>query len=257
MFTLRQFCFDYPKRPVLKNINMDIAEGDYVGLIGPNGSGKSTLLKCLAGVLKAKSGTLSIAGQNAESLTSKAWAKQTAFVEQNDDGLFPFPVRDFVLMGRYPHLSPFTPLGLADYKAADEAMEQAGVPDLSQRLVSELSGGERRRVLIAAALAQESRVLLLDEPEAFLDPPHAMEVRSLLKRLNQEKKMTLIVATHDLESALEDSTKVIALKAGELAFIDTPEGVASNGHIDHLFNYEFEKIPRSGNRVPLLRPKAL
>lgn len=197
----------------LCGVSMSLAAGELLTVLGPNGSGKSTLVKLLGGLLPPDLGRVLLANEDLASLTSRERARQIAVVPQVLDALPELQVFDFVMGGRYAHLSMWRGAGVADRRAVDEAMQLADVGDLGQRLVAELSGGQRQRVLVARALAQESEVLLCDEPTASLDPEHQLLVLELLKDCCARGKSVIFV-THDLNLASQFGDRVLLLDAG-------------------------------------------
>jgi iron complex transport system ATP-binding protein len=215
------------ERPVFHHLTVTISAGRIVGVIGPNGSGKSTFLKLLAGILVPQQGTISLFGRSLTALSRTTIGKMLAYVPQEFQATFPFTVRDIVLMGRYPHRT--TGLwdlwgweGTDDYAAADHAMDRLNVLHLAEKSIIALSGGERQRVLIARALAQEAEILLLDEPTAFLDLNYQLEISRILSTLVQDRKLTIILVSHDLNLASQYCDRLLLLDQGRLAAMDHP-----------------------------------
>ena len=184
---------------VLDNVSADIARGSIVGILGPNGSGKTTLLRLLSGTRRPTRGTVHLDGVPLERLSRRAIAQRMAVVPQETQLAFEYTVLEMVLMGRHPHLGLFELEGPGDFAVARDALAATGTAGLEDRRFSTLSGGEKQRVVIAAALAQSSEILLLDEPTASLDLGYQLEVASLLTGLNRERGVTIVVSTHDLE----------------------------------------------------------
>jgi iron complex transport system ATP-binding protein len=172
-------------------------------------------------------------------------------VPQADARYLPFRVREFVLMGRYPHLSPFSSVTEADARAAEDAMRRTDTVAFADRAMDTLSGGERQRVFIAAALAQGAQILLLDEPATFLDYRHQVDVLGLLRRLNREESVTMLYVTHDVNSAARYSDHAIALNAGRVQFHGTPAELLREGVIEAVYDAAFERIvsPAAGDVV--------
>lgn len=185
----------------LRDVTVDVPRGSLRGLIGPNGCGKSTLLKVLAGVLDPTAGQVTLDGRDLRTLPRRAVARRIALVPQETHPAFDYTVMEMVLMGRHPHLGLFALEGPADFAIARDALEATGARHLASRQYMTLSGGEKQRVLIAAALAQAPDILLLDEPTASLDLGYQLEVAALLSRLNRERGVTIVLATHDLNLA--------------------------------------------------------
>jgi iron complex transport system ATP-binding protein len=212
----------------VEQVSFDAAFGEVVGIVGPNGSGKSSLLKLLAGLLRPESGTIRLAGHAIHDLTPRAIARTLAMVPQEQVHVFPFTVAETVLMGRFPYRQPgWWSLGMEaeredDLAAAHRAMVEADVVELADRLVSDLSGGERQRVMIARALAQEPRILLLDEPTAFLDLSHQIEMCALVQRLVKERSRTVVLVSHDLNVASLLCDRLLMVKDGRISAHGTP-----------------------------------
>ncbi len=217
--------FAYRDRPVLDGVSFDVERGERFGLLGPTGSGKSTLVRILSGVLRPLAGRISVGGRPLAGYAPAELARRVAVVPQETALDFPFSVLEVVLMGRAPHLGGFGFEGDRDVAAAERAMARTGVGDLADRFFHELSGGEKQRVVIARALAQEPDLLLLDEPTTFLDIRHVVEIFELLSTLSQERGMTLVVVLHDLNLAALYLQRVAFLKRGRLHACGPPEQV--------------------------------
>jgi iron complex transport system ATP-binding protein len=220
---------DRAKTWTLEQLSFQVAVGEILGIVGPNGSGKSSLLKLLAGLLSPHRGTIRLGGRESQRLSQLDIARLVAVVPQEYVQIFPFTVAETVLMGRFPHRkSRFWSVGLGDDTEVDlvrahEAMSETDVLSLADRLVSDLSGGERQRVIIARALAQEPKILLLDEPTAFLDINHQIEICSLIVRLRAERQLTVVLVSHDLNVASQYCDRVLMLKEGKLCRIGSPD----------------------------------
>lgn len=220
---------DQPGRAwTLDAVSFTVNSGEVLGIVGPNGSGKSSLLKLLAGLLPSNRGNIQMAGQSIGCLEPQALARMVAVVPQEFVQVFPFTVAETVLMGRYPHQrTGWWNLGMADESGADllvahRAMADTDVAALADRSLSDLSGGERQRVLIARALAQEPSILLLDEPMAFLDINHQIDICELIRRLNKERALTVVLVSHDLNVASQLCNRLVMLKDGRVCQTGTP-----------------------------------
>jgi iron complex transport system ATP-binding protein len=178
-------------------------------------------------------------------------ARLIGYVPQSEGRRWPFPVREFVLMGRYPYLSPFTPVSREDRSVVDEVLELTETAVLADRRMDTLSGGERQRVLVAAALAQRARLLLLDEPATFLDPPHQAHVLRVLQRVNREQGVTVVAVTHDINTAVLTSRSVVALKDGEVVHHGPPASVMDEKVLERVYGmrFQFTVHPVSGQRM--------
>lgn len=223
---------------VFREVDLQLCSGDFVGLIGPNGSGKSTLIRCLAGALALRAGNLDYRGQPAAGMARRAIAQFLGVVPQEAHVVFSFSVRELVAMGRHPHLRPLRGLSAADWRIVDWALELADVHAFADRSVLELSGGERQRVVIARALAQTPRVLLLDEPSNHLDINHQIEVFDLLYRLNRDEGLTLLCSTHDLNLAAEYCQRIVVMNEGRICAEGTPEQVIRGELLSKIYGVD-------------------
>ncbi len=242
---------------VLDRVSLEVPRGAVVGLLGPNGSGKTTLLRIVSGVLQAQSGSVLIDGEPIEQLTRRDLARRIAVVPQETHSTFDFSVMDIVLMGRYPHLGPFELEGAADQAIARDALAATGTAGLEARAFATLSGGEKQRVVIASALAQASDMLLLDEPTAALDLGYQFEIAALLRRLNAERRTTMVVSTHDLNLAAALCERIVLLKQGRvIAHGPTKETLtADNIRLLYDVDADVQVHPRAGHLtvVPIAR----
>jgi ABC-type cobalamin/Fe3+-siderophores transport system ATPase subunit len=242
---------------VLEDVSLEVARGSIVGLLGPNGSGKTTLLRIVAGILRPLSGRVLIGGQPIEQLTRRELARRIAVVPQETHSTFDFSVMDMVLMGRYPHLGAFELEGAADQEIAREAMAATGTAALETRAFATLSGGEKQRVIIASALAQASEMLLLDEPTAALDLGYQFEIAGLLRRLNTERRTTMVVSTHDLNLAAALCEHIVLLKGGRVVAHGATTDTLTAENIRWLYDVDADVQfhPRAGHLtvVPIAR----
>ena len=198
---VEELVFYYSAQRILDNINFSAREGELLGIVGPNGSGKTTLLKVINGILKPKVGTVFLSNRNIFEMGEKERAKILASVPQDTYVNFDFTVWDIVMMGRFPYLNRFQWEREKDEKVVEYCMKLTNVLHLSERSIREISGGERQRVIIARALAQEPKVLLLDEPTSNLDISYQIEIMDLLRSLSKEKGIIILCAIHDLNLA--------------------------------------------------------
>jgi iron complex transport system ATP-binding protein len=233
-----QVSFAYGAIEAVKDLSFSVAKGEVFGLLGPNGSGKSTVVRLLSRVLTPRSGRVSLASRDLGTYSREELARQVAVVPQETTIELPFSVLEVVLMGRSPHLRRFGFERAEDLAIAHWAMEQTGVYDLAMREIHELSGGERQRVILARALAQEPRVLLLDEPTAFLDIKHQVEVYDLVKTLSRQNGLTVVAILHDLNLAALYCDRLALLKSGRLFCLGTPEQVLTYTNIKAVYETE-------------------
>ena len=226
----------YNSVKALDSITFKVDEGDFVGILGPNGSGKTTLLRCLSGILKPKVGCVLIDGEDVNLLSRREVAKRVGVVPQESYIGFNFKVLDVVLMGRHPHIKRFE--SKHDIEIALKAMEAVNVQHLADRFITNVSGGERRRIIIARALAQEPEILLLDEPTVHLDINHQIEIMELLRELCVKKRLTVIAVFHDFNLASRYCNKLVLLSEGRILALGKPEEVLTKENIQKAFHVE-------------------
>jgi len=249
--------FSYLDGLVLHNVNLSIGAGEMVGLIGPNGSGKTTLIKLASGVLKPRRGEIKLDGSNLAHLSRKSVARSVAVVPQQFHIPFAFTVAEVVLLGRTPFVRPFAEESAADKLAVANAIELVNISKLAQRCFDELSGGERQKVILAMALAQQPKLLLLDEPTVHLDITYQIEFLELVRHLNKEKGITVIAALHDLNLASLYFDRLILLKKGEISTEGTPSQVLTEERINDVFSasVRVELHPTTGSPHIVVMPK--
>jgi iron complex transport system ATP-binding protein len=226
-------------RALLRDVSLFVDEGELVAILGPNGAGKSTLLKHVAGVLTAPIGTVSLGGVDRARLAPREAARLVAYVPQNREPDIPFLAREVVAQARYPFLSTWRPAGLEDRERVVRAMEQAGAAPFAERVFSTLSGGEQQKVLIAAALAQDAKLLLVDEPTTFLDPPFQEEIFEILSDLRKRERIALLVVTHEVNRALLAADRIVALRDGQVVREGAPESIANEEALEAIYGKRF------------------
>jgi iron complex transport system ATP-binding protein len=240
--------FRYDETSVLNDLFFTIEEGQVAAIIGPNGSGKTTLLKIINGLLLPNSGQMLLDAKETTQWHRKEIAKTVAIVPQENPAIFSFYAEEIVLMGRFPHLSNFTFEEKKDYRIVQEAMEKTDTVALASRRFDELSAGERQRVLIARALAQEPKILLLDESTVFLDLKHQVQFLSLLRQLNREQNLTVIFVTHDINLASQNADQIILLYCGKNYAIGKPAEVITAANIKEVYDVDVlvDQNPQNG-----------
>jgi iron complex transport system ATP-binding protein len=212
-------------------VNLHVHAGEILGIVGPNGSGKTSLLKLLAKILRPENGTIALFGRSLETAAQHEVARQVACVPQDNHPTFSFSVAETVLMGRFPHRRRsrwdygFGWDSAEDCAVARQSMATMDVTHLAERSIMDLSGGERQRTVIARALTQEPQVLLLDEPTAFLDLQHQLEICSVLRSLNEGRGLTIVIVSHDLNIASQYCDRIVMLKDGEISAMGSPAEV--------------------------------
>jgi cobalamin transport system ATP-binding protein len=222
----------------LKDVSVSIAHGSLTGLLGPNGCGKTTLLKLLSGVLRPLEGTITLRGRPLAEMPRRLTAQHLAVVPQETHPAFDYTVMEMVLMGRHPYLGLLQLEGPQDLSIALEALSSTGTAHLSERSYMSLSGGEKQRVVIASALAQTPDILLLDEPTASLDLAYQLEIASLLTRLNRERAVTMVMATHDLNLAASLCDTLVLLRDGRVLAQGPTTEVLTTTMVRRLYNVE-------------------
>jgi iron complex transport system ATP-binding protein len=247
--------FAYNGEPVLHGVSLDVPAGALVGLIGPNGSGKTTLLRLLAGTRRPERGQVTLDGVPLTSLQRSAIARRIAVVPQETQLAFDYSVLEVVLMGRYAHLGPFEVEGARDIAIARASLAATGAAGFELRAFSTLSGGEKQRVIIAAALAQitgadgayvQGAVLLLDEPTAALDLKYQLGVATLLRSLQRDRSLAIIVSTHDLSFAAGLCSTLVMLKEGRVMASGAAADVLTPPRIQELYGVEVD-VARHGS----------
>ncbi len=252
---IADFSFAIGDTRILDSVSFAVERGEYVSIIGPNGAGKSTLLKCIMRIHRGGTGGIAIDGEDIAGLGQKRLARIISHVPQEDRVDIPFTVEEFVTMSRYPHMSPFTTVRPEDRSAVRNALEIAGCTSFSDRMLDTLSGGERRTVAIAAALAQSGRIMLLDEPTTFLDPKHEMEILSLIRRVNRDVGATILSVTHNINHAAVYSDRIGIMQHGTMVFFGRPEEMMNNDVLAPVYDRTFTFIPHPGTGFPVIIPE--
>jgi len=223
---------------VVDDVSVSLAEGTLTGILGPNGSGKTTLLRLLSGTRRPSSGRVRLGDRPLDELSRREVAQHIAVVPQETQLAFEYSAIEIVLMGRHPHLGLFTVEGPADLCIARDAMASTGTSALADRPFDQLSGGEKQRVVIAAALAQSARLLLLDEPTASLDLGYQLEVSALLKTLNRDHGVTMAISTHDLNLAASICRELILMRDGRVIASGPTHDVLTPENVRRLYDVE-------------------
>ncbi len=250
MIDVESISFRYQKSWVLQDISFRVGRGEFIGVIGPNGSGKTTLLKILYRLLSPQQGEVLFELVPLKRMNRTDIARRIAVVAQEAYPLFPFRVIEMVLMGRSPYLGSLMFESDKDMEIAKKAMERTEILSLSERRIDELSGGERKRVFIARALAQEPEVILLDEPTANLDIHHQIEFLDLILSLNQEKGLTIVMATHDMNIASEFCDRLILLREGRIFKIGAPKEVITRETMETVYGCDVWVDQNPVSRMP-------
>lgn len=239
------------KKRILDDVSFKVEAGEYVAIIGPNGAGKTTLLRCIARLLTPDQGEIRLEGRPIGAYRQRHLAQRISYVPQAEGRMLPYTAYEFVLMARYPHLGPLSGVSREDERAAQAALEATETEAFSERALDTLSGGERQKVFVAAAVAQGASVLLLDEPTTFLDYKHQVEVLALIRQLNREAGKTILSVTHDLNRGVYESDQVLALKAGKVAFFGAPAELYEPAQLEAIYETPFDLVahPPSGRAL--------
>ena len=239
----------YRSIKALDGVSITFKDGSVTAILGPNGAGKTTLLRCLNGLLRPSVGTVFIDGYEVQSLKPREIAKKFGYVPQSTDPTLSFTVFEMVMMGRRPYVN--WKLNEKDLEVINRALNMTGIKHLANRYFDELSGGEKQKVIIARALAQEPEVLLLDEPTSNLDLKHQLEILNLIRRLARERNITVIMAMHDINLACRFSDMAILLKDGKVYAFGEPEAIVTRSNIKEVYGVDVEIIQ---NPYPLIIP---
>lgn len=248
-------CVQLGGREILRDVSLELPPGEILTLVGPNGAGKTTLFRVASRVLRADAGRVLLHGRSIDALPRRALARELAVVPQDAPVSFPFTAGEVVLMGRAPHLGRLGFETAADVAIARSALERVGIEELAPRSMLELSGGERQLVLVARALAQQPRVLLLDEPTAHLDLRHRVAVLELVRDFVRDGRSALVVS-HDLSLAARNCDRMALLRSGELLATGPPSSVLTPESLLETFGVEAEVVT-SPEGVLLVAPRSL
>jgi len=253
MLDVQGLSYQIGTSPILCDVSFSMGSGEYVSIIGPNGAGKTTLLKCLNRILEGARGSIAIQGRPITACTQAELAQEVAYVPQAEGRYFDFTVFEFVLMSRYPHLSPFSAVKPADTDVVWQALDITGTREFAERIHGTLSGGESQKVFIAAAIAQQAPLLLLDEATTFLDPYHQQEILAILHRVHREQGVAILSITHDINSAVLTSDRVLALSEGRIVFDGSPGELMEPDTLQRIFGkpFTFTRHPVSGQAMIL------
>lgn len=241
--------FSYDTKDVIKNVSFSLKQGEFLGIIGPNGAGKSTILRILCGILKPKTGEIIIFDKDINDINKKILAQKIAFVPQETHFALNFPVEEIVLMGRFPYLRAFQRERKKDFQATEYALMYANVSQFRERPINSLSSGERQRVVLARALAQEPEILLLDEPTSHLDLHHQYAIMELLKKLNAEG-MSIIIVNHDLNLASLYCQRLVLMHEGCIYSKGTPQSLINEKILNTVYKTEVKIIKHPYKDVP-------
>jgi iron complex transport system ATP-binding protein len=254
---IKNLNFSVENKAILKDICLSIEKGSFCSIIGPNGSGKTTLLKNISTIYRPKKKKVFIDGKDVDDLTSRELGKNLSLVKQHVDSDFDFNVMDMVLMGRIPHINRFSSEGQKDIEIVEKAMKLTNIFHLKDENIRFLSGGEKQRVIIARSIAQEAKVLLLDEPTSHLDIYYQLEILDTIKRLNKECGITIVAVLHDLNLAAQYSDFMVLVNNGEVAACGRPEEVLRKDILSKVYNVEMIVMENPVNKKALIIPMSM
>lgn len=237
----------YDDNLIIDNMNLSILKGEVNIIIGANGCGKSTLLKSIARIIKPKSGEIFINGKNIENQKEKFLATQVSFLPQGPICPSGMKVKELVAYGRFPHQKMLGGLKGHDKEIIDWAIEETGLKDFSDREVENLSGGQRQRAWIAMTLAQETEIIMLDEPTTYLDISYQLEVLQILQKMNKDKKITIVMVLHELNNAFRFASNIIGLKNGKIVCQGSPKDVITKENLREIYGIDV-KLQLSDNK---------
>lgn len=240
--------FSYDKKEVLKGIDGEFYEGTFYSIVGPNGSGKTTWLKLIAGINPLQQGDIQLFGESIHHLENAKIAKRLSFVPQMFNIQYAFTVEEVVAMGRYPYMNRFSVLTEEDHRLVAIALEETNLVELKDRYVNELSGGELQRVIIARAIAQDTDIIVLDEPISHLDIHYQHNIITLLKKLCREKKKTVITVLHDLNVTMNHCDHIFLLKDGQIMAQGEPLKVLTKEVVHAVYGLHVEIIENNAEK---------
>ncbi|MEM9629841.1 MAG: ABC transporter ATP-binding protein [Pseudomonadota bacterium] len=253
-FDTAELSFSYGSALIIDDLNLSIPQGAFTALIGPNGSGKSTVLRMLTALLKPLQGSVLLDGTSIYSLSTGELAKRVGMLPQGPVAPEGLTVYELVQLGRYPHRAVFSGWSAKDKEACDKALVLTGLADLVHRRVDHLSGGQKQRAWIAMTLAQETPILLLDEPTTFLDLSHQIDVLELATDLVRKQGKTIIAVLHDLNQACRYADNMVMLKSGKVAAAGAPNEVMTSAVIQDVFDVNATVQPDPVTGTPMCIP---
>ncbi len=254
MIDIKNLTFSYGDKKILKGISLNVENSEILGILGPNGSGKTTLINVLDGYLKKDTGDIIIKGKNIEKYSRKELARIMGVVPQDMIPAFDFTVYEIVAMGRYPHLGIIDPISDNDERLIFDALKKTGTYDLKDKSIREISGGERQRVFIARAIAQDPAIILLDEPTSNLDIRYQIEILEIIEKMREGGK-TIVMSMHDVNLAIRYCTKLALISDGKIYAIGEPDIVINEESIQNVYGIRGKIIRNGGNKIAYILPE--
>lgn len=254
MLEIKELRLELGNKKILDKISFSVTRGEFVAIVGPNGAGKSSLIKCINRIYSNYEGDVFLNAKQTSRLSSKTLAQNMAYVPQIGEIPLDFTVRQFVEQGHYPWRNFFGRQAAHEIYTADDAMRLSGAAGLSGRLLGSLSGGERQKVLIAAALAQSAPLLLMDEPTTYLDYRHQVETAELIRFIHKIRGHTVLAVTHDLNFALQLAQRIIVLAQGTLVWEGLPGHLTAKGLLEKMFGTQFLRFETEYSPIPFVVP---
>ncbi|GAE01810.1 ferric enterobactin transport ATP-binding protein fepC [Clostridium botulinum B str. Osaka05] len=255
MINIQDFTIGYNNKVIVKNFNLKVDKGDMLTIIGPNGSGKSTVLKAIGRLLKPMEGIIHLDGKLLWNMSNKDIAKEMACLSQHNSAPKDMTIRRIVGFGRNPHKAWFESLNKEDEEIIDWALENTNLKHMENKKITSVSGGERQRAWLAMALAQKPKVLLLDEPTTYLDINNQIEILELVRQLNKNLKLTVVMVLHDLNQAAKYSNRVLVLKNGEIQALGKPEEILNKKLIRDVYSVDMNILKNQFGEKLIFIPK--
>ena len=246
----------YPGRPVLKGVSVEVRHGEFVGVLGPNGSGKTTLLMALSGIVPLQQGRLEVLGTALKDLRPRERARRMAAVVQSAEARFPFSCEEVVRMGRYPHQKRWQLDSALDSAMVEKSLELTDTEELAERLITATSGGEKQRVLMAKAFAQDTPILLLDEATSAMDVHRKLQIFQVLNQLNHDNMLTILAVMHDVNLAAFFCRRLIFLKDGRVVADGPTDSVLTSETLEEVYQARSRvlEIPETGKKQVVFLP---
>ncbi|KEI07474.1 ABC transporter ATP-binding protein [Clostridium botulinum] len=255
MLKISDFTIGYNEKVIVKDFNLHVKKGEMLTIIGPNGSGKSTVLKAVGRLLKPMNGVVYLDGKLLLEMSNKEISKEMACLSQHNSAPKDMTIRKIVSFGRNPHKNWFESLNKKDEDIITWAIEKTNLTHMENKNISDISGGERQRAWIAMALAQNPKVLLLDEPTTYLDINNQIEILELVKELNKKLNLTVVMVLHDLNQAAKYSTEVLVLKDGTIKAQGKPEKILDKELIRSVYNVDMDILKNQFGEKVIFIPK--